>query len=45
MTLQNISLVFSGVYAPDAFAKQLSAFLPKGQDLRVSLVVEVVEPD
>lgn len=45
MALQNISLAFSGVYDPSAFAKQLSAFLPKGQELRVSLVVEVVEPD
>lgn len=45
MALQNISLAFSGVYDPGAFAKQLSAFLPKGQELRVSLVVEVVESD
>ncbi len=44
MTLQNISFSFAGAFDSVAFAKQLKAFIPEGQELRVSVAVEVALP-
>lgn len=42
ITLENVSFCFSGAFDPSAFVKQLKLFVPEGQALRVSVVVEVV---
>lgn len=45
ITLENISFCFSGAFDPTTFVKQLKQFIPERQDLRVFVVVEVVEPE
>ena len=44
ITLENFSFCFSGAFNVASFVKQIKAFVPEGQLLRVSVAVEVVEP-
>lgn len=44
-TLQNLVFSFCGDFDPASFASQLSVFIPLGQALRVSVAVEVVQPE
>ncbi|MFR0872508.1 MAG: hypothetical protein ACLSG5_14620 [Oscillospiraceae bacterium] len=45
ITLENFSFCFSGAFNAASFVKQIKAFVPEGQLLRVSVAVEVVEPE
>lgn len=45
ITLENFSFCFSGAFNVASFVKQIKAFVPEGQLLRVSVAVEVVEPE
>lgn len=45
ITLENFSFCFSGAFNAAGFVKQIKAFVPEGQLLRVSVAVEVVEPE
>lgn len=45
ITLENFSFCFSGAFKATNFVKQIKAFVPEGQLLRVSVAVEVVEPE
>lgn len=45
ITLENFSFCFSGAFNAASFVKQIKAFVPEGQLLRVSIAVEVVEPE
>ena len=45
ITLENFSFCFSGAFNAASFVKQIKAFVPEGQRLRVSVAVEVVEPE
>ena len=45
VTLENFSFCFSGAFNAASFVKQIKAFVPEGQLLRVSVAVEVVEPE
>lgn len=44
-TLENFSFCFSGAFNAASFIKQIKAFVPEGQLLRVSVAVEVAEPE
>lgn len=44
-TLQNLAFSFCGDFNAASFVSQLSAFIPAGQALRVSVAVEVVQPE
>ena len=45
ITLENFSFCFSGAFNAASFVKQIKTFVPEGQLLRVSVAVEVVEPE
>ena len=45
MTLENVQLCFTGILDAGQFAKQLRAFVPENQLCRISIAVEVVEPE
>lgn len=45
ITLENFSFCFSGAFNAAGFVKQIKAFVPEGQLLRVSVAVEVVESE
>ena len=45
ITLENFSFCFSGAFNAASFVKQIKAFVPEVQLLRVSVAVEVVEPE
>jgi hypothetical protein len=45
MTLENVQLCFTGILDAGQLAKQLRAFVPENQLCRISIAVEVVEPE
>lgn len=45
MTLENVQLCFTGILDAGLLAKQLRAFVPENQLCRISIAVEVVEPE
>lgn len=45
MTLENAQLCFTGILDAGQLAKQLRAFVPENQLCRISIAVEVVEPE
>lgn len=45
MTLENVQLGFTGILDAGQLAKQLRAFVPENQLCRISIAVEVVEPE
>lgn len=45
MTLENVQLCFTGILDTGQLAKQLRAFVPENQLCRISIAVEVVEPE
>lgn len=45
MTLENVQLCFTGIFDAGQLAKQLRAFVPENQLCRISIAVEVVEPE
>ena len=45
MTLENVQLRFTGILDAGQLAKQLRAFVPENQPCRISIAVEVVEPE
>ena len=45
LPLENFSFCFSGAFNAASFVKQIKVFVPEGQLLRVSVAVEVVEPE
>ena len=45
MTLENVRLCFTGILDAGQLAKQLRAFVPENQLCRISIAVEVVEPE
>lgn len=45
MTLENVQLCFTGILDVGQLAKQLRAFVPENQLCRISIAVEVVEPE
>lgn len=45
MTLENVQLCFTGILDAGQLVKQLRAFVPENQLCRISIAVEVVEPE